>query len=402
MQVAIRIQPQPIDPKVAERLDKRLTKAKSILVLDHPFIGSIALGMPFVLDNSIPTAATNGKVVKFNPSFIDPMTDEELLFLSAHECFHPMFEHNFRRGSRDKYKWNCAGDYVINHHLVAENIGSMPKGGLYDEDIYTKGGGTAEGVYKILPDKQGDGPGEGPCDGPDGPGGGYGGEGEPFDDCQDATGSPAEVSQQAAEWSIKVAQAAQAAKMMGKLSANMERLVGALLKPKVNWREVMRRFMERAKDDTRSWSRPNRRFIPYDMYLPSVSGEAMGEVVFAVDCSGSISEQELNQFASEITVVKEDLRPKKIHVVYFDSSVCHYESYEQHDELDIKPHGGGGTRFSPVFRYIDQHDIQPVAIVFLTDLYCSDFGPAPSAPVLWVSTSDERDVPFGEVVKMEE
>jgi len=390
VQVAVRKEPDPLSEAAIAKLTKRLAKAKSTLVLEHPFVGTICLGMPFVLDESIPTAATNGKMVRFNPHFIENMTDDHILFLTAHECFHPMMEHNYRRGSRDPWKWNKAADYIINHHITEERIGVMPDGGLLDLDIYNKGGGTAEGVYAILPDDEGGGEG------------GYGGVGEPLDDCQDGGGSPAEAAQEAAEWRIKVAQAAQAAKMMGKLSANMERLVGTLLEPKVDWREVMRRFMEKAKDDTRSWARLNRRFIPHGLYLPSISGEAMGEVVFAVDCSGSISERELTQFASEITVVKEDLRPRKIHVVYFDSEVCHYESYEQDDALNIQPHGGGGTQFSPVFRYIESNGIEPVAIVFLTDLYCSDYGPMPDAPVLWVSTSDRDDVPFGEVVKMEE
>jgi len=75
------------------------------------------------------------------------------------------------------------------------------------------------------------------------------------------------------------------------------------------------------------------------------------------------------------------------------------ESYEQHDDLDIKPHGGGGTDFAPVFAEIIEHGLTPVAIVFLTDLCCSSFGDQPDAPVLWVST-DESTAPFGEVVVM--
>jgi len=67
--------------------------------------------------------------------------------------------------------------------------------------------------------------------------------------------------------------------------------------------------------------------------------------------------------------------------------------------LDIKPHGGGGTAFSPVFEYIEEHGIEPIAIVFLTDLCCDDFGNEPNCPVLWVST-DEGTAPFGEVVLM--
>lgn len=369
-----------------KRLTTKLAKAKTSLILEHPFVGSIALGMPFEFDEGIPTAATNGKRVKFNPEFVDKLTDEETKFLVAHECFHPMMEHNFRRGTRQPRRWNQAADYVINKLLTDEGIGKMPKNGLMDNNIYNAGHGTSEGIYNILPEQPDDG--------------GYGGEGDPLDDCEDGDGSPAEQQQQQAEWKVKVAQAAQAAKMMGKMSANLQRLVDQVLHPKVDWRDVMQRFLVKARTDQRSFARFNRRFIAQGLYLPTVSGEQMGEVCFAVDCSGSITQKVVNQFSAEITKVKEDLMPSRIHVLYFDSEVSHVESYEQHDDLDIKPHGGGGTDFAPVFEKIIELGINPVAIVFLTDLCCNSFGDQPDAPVLWVTT-DPGKAPFGEVVEME-
>ena len=109
---------------------KRISKAKTALILEHPFIGSVALNMPMSIDNSVPTAATNGKRVLFNEEFCNGLSDEELKFLVAHECMHPMLEHNFRRGERDAYKWNQAADYVINKLLTDEGIGKMPEQGL--------------------------------------------------------------------------------------------------------------------------------------------------------------------------------------------------------------------------------------------------------------------------------
>lgn len=370
-------------------LTKRLAKAKTGLILEHPFVGSIALNMPFRLDDSIPTAATNGKEVIFNPEFTDGLTDEELKFVVAHECLHPMLEHNYRRGERDPRVWNQAGDFVINKLLTDEGIGKMPDMGLLDDTIYNNGGGTTDGIYKYIYEQNKGGDGNG----------GVGGIGDPLDDCQDGEGSPAEMEQQAAEWKVRVAQAAQAAKMMGKMSEQLERLVNEVLQPKVDWRDVLRRFVERCKDDTRTWARPNRRFLAQDMYLPSVSGEAMGEMVVAVDCSGSISDHDIAQFAAEITRIHEDNRPRAIHVIYFDSKVSHYDKYEVDDTIDIKPHGGGGTAFSPVFKFVSEHNIDPVACVFLTDLCCSDFGDTPDYPVLWVSNY-ESTAPFGEVVMM--
>ena len=367
---------------------KRISKAKTALILEHPFIGSVALNMPMSIDNSVPTAATNGKRVLFNEEFCNGLSDEELKFLVAHECMHPMLEHNFRRGERDTYKWNQAADYVINKLLTDEGIGKMPEQGLLDDNIYKQGGGTSDGIFNLLPDTPQDGQGNG-------------GQGQPLDSCEDGQGSPAEVSQQQAEWKVKVAQAAQSAKMMGKMSAGLERLVDEILKPKVDWRDVLQRFVVKCRSDQRSWARPNRRFLSQGLYLPSVSGESLGEIAFAVDCSGSIGQDEINQFASEITTVWQDQRPTKVHVIYFDSEVSHYDEFGQDDEPVVKPHGGGGTAFSPVFNYMTEHGIEPVACIFLTDLCCDDFGDAPDYPVLWVSTHDEK-APFGEVVMMED
>ena len=367
------------------KLQTKLAKAKTSLILEHPFVGSIALNMPFVWDDTIPTAATNGKRVAFNPTFVNVLSDDELKFLVAHECFHPMLEHNFRRHGRDAKKWNVAADYVINKLLVDEGIGRMPKVGLHDPAIYNAGHGTSEGIYDILPDQ--------PDDHGDGPG--------PLDNCEDGEGDGAEQAQQQAEWKVKVAQAAQAAKMMGKMSAGLQRLVDEVLQPKVNWRDVLHRFLVKARTDQRSFARFSRRFLPQGMYLPSVSGEAMGEIVFAVDCSGSIDQRTINQFAAEITKTKDDLMPELIHVMYFDSEVSHVETYAPNDDLDIKPHGGGGTDFAPVFAKIDEIGITPVAIVFLTDLCCHSFGTQPDAPVLWVTTCPGA-APFGEIVEMGE
>lgn len=373
-----------LDPADEKRIDRLLAKARTALVLEHPFIGNVALNMPFVKDYTCRTAWTNGKRIGYNPHFIDSLNDEERKFVVAHECLHPMLEHTFRRGGRHHKKWNQAGDYVINKLLKDEGIGKLVKGCLDNDQLHQAGGGTTDGIYNLLPEPDDDG---------------NNGHGEPLDDCRDTEGSPADQAQAEAEWKVRVAQAAQAAKMMGKMSAGMQRLVDDVLQPKVDWREVLRKFVEKCKSDQRSWARPNRRFLSQGLYLPSVSGESLGEIAIAVDCSGSIDQETISQFAAEIRTIKEDGNPTKIHVVYFDSEVSHYESYGRDDDLDIKPHGGGGTAFSPVFTYFAEHDIDPVACIFLTDLCCNDFGDMPDYPVLWVST-DEGTAPFGEVVLM--
>jgi predicted metal-dependent peptidase len=379
-------------------INKRLSKAKTSLILDHPFIGTIAMNMPFeVIDKDnegmkavVPTAGTNGKRVIFNPDFIEPLSDDELLFLVAHECMHPMLEHNYRRHNRGSVKWNMAADYVINQLLVDDSVGTMPEGGCYDPTIYKDGGGTSDGIYNILPEQP---PGAGNTFGKPGSGG------RGWQDCEDAEGTQGDKDQQAGEWKVKVAQAAQASRMMGKMSANMERLVGEVLEPVVRWEDVLQDFVVKCRTDERSFARPSRRYITQGLYLPSRTGEMMGELVVAVDCSGSVGSNELNQFIGEVRSIKEDCNPVMIHVIYFDSEVCYYDSFNQDEELHMEPHGGGGTRFSPIFKYVEDEGIEPVACVVLTDLYCNDFGDQPAYPVLWVTYGSE-DAEWGEVVSM--
>ncbi len=372
-------------------INTRISKAKTRLILEHPFIGTVAMNMVFRVSDECPTAMTNGKEVVLNPDFCATLSDDELLFLVAHECFHPMLEHCVRRGDKDPMKWNVATDYVINQLLADEQIGKMPDQGLLDKDIYDKGEGVSDKIYHILPEMDRDTPN----------GGNEGGQA--LDSCEDGGQSPAEIEQQRAEWKVKVAQASQSAKMMGKLSANMERLVGVLLKPKVDWRDVLQRFVVKLRNDDRSFARPNRRFISQGLIMPSVTGEGLGEIAFAIDTSGSIGEQELNQFASEVREVWESHKPEKIHVIYFDHDVCHVDEFDRDTEPTFKPHGGGGTAFSPVFKYMQEKHINPVACVFLTDLCCSDYGDMPDYPVLWVSTYEKADTPpFGEVTVMQD
>lgn len=365
-------------------ITQRIAKAKTQLVLNHPFFGFLALSMPTVITDRVPTAGVDGVSLMFNPDWCAKLTDQQLVFLVAHECMHPMLLHNFRCGPRDRRLWNAAGDYVINQHLVDDKIGAFIPGGCLDKQIFDAGHGTSEGVYAYLQQEQ-----------QSGAAGGIGLQ----DVMEGGTATPAQLSQAEAEWKVRVAQAAASARMAGKLSANMARLTNDLVKPKVDWRKVLRDFVEKVRTDERSFARPNRRFIAQGLYLPSVSGETLGEVVFAVDMSGSISNAEADQFGAECRRVHQDSRPERLHMVFFSHDVCAHDVLDRHDEFVFKPRGGGGTAFSTVFRHLRDKGIHPKAIIFLTDLECSDFGDPPECPVLWVTTSATH-APFGQVIEM--
>lgn len=364
-----------------------LSKAKAQLILEHPFYASLLCNLPFVEDASVKTMAVDGKNVYYNPDFVNSLTIPELKFVECHEVMHCVLNHMSRRGNLDPKKYNIAGDFVINDMLVTDGIGKMPEIGLYDADLVKRGGYMTKGVYDLLPDGDGDGTGEGD--------GGY----EPLDEVRDGL-SQEEVHEVEEIWKIRAVHAGQAAKMHGKLGAGAKRLVDSITKPVVPWKELLRRFVSKRVKTERSFARPNRRFISQGMYLPSLGGVALGEIAIAVDCSGSIGQKEIDAFAAEIKEIHQTLRPTRVNVLYFDSEISHTEAYEVDDDLDIKPHGGGGTAFSPIFTALNAMENKPECCVVLTDLCCNDFGDAPDYPVLWV-TNDSEEAPWGEVVKMQ-
>lgn len=373
---------QPMDATL------KVSKAKTDIILDHPFFASILLGMPVTADESIKTMQTDGDSIQYNPKFVDGMTVPETVFVLAHETLHAVFQHCLRIGAKNSNKWNTATDLVINDILTKESIGTMPSGGLSDPALVAQALGVAEQVYNLLPpETEKDGEGHG------------GGKG--FDELKSPSQDAAVIAQKEGEMKVKVANARNAAKIAGNLPGSIERLCKELLKSETDWRAVLRRFISEKSKVEYSYARPKRRFLTQDMYMPSLNGEQLGKLVIAVDCSGSIDMRLLGHFETEVRNVLEDCCPEEITVMYFDSEVKKSETFRSADEVKLTSIGGGGTAFSPIFKAIDQGETQPVACLVLTDLVCNDFGPMPAYSVLWCSTKD-GDAPWGEIVIIKE
>jgi predicted metal-dependent peptidase len=372
-------------------VDHALSRAKALLVLRHPFIASILCGMPLHLDNTLnpPTLATDGKGIYVHPEWVAKHSPSELQFALAHEVMHCVLQHVFpaRMGTRDPKLWNVSGDVVINYLLDQDSIGTRPPNCIWEPDLYKRGEGVTERIYALLQKQSG--------------GGGSGGPGvpQPWDMCQPMPGDEAAQAEAEATWKVKVAQAAAAAKACGKLSEPFKRFVDDLMKPQVRWQDQLRDFFYKRARVERSFARPNRRFAAQGLYLPGLSGYKMGPVVVGVDLSGSVTPDELRCFVTELKAIREDCNPERIHVLYFDSKVSHTETFEEGEPMDLNPKGGGGTAFSPIFRYVEAHGLMPEAAVVLTDLHCNDFGPPPGYPVMWASTGADQ-APWGQVISL--
>jgi predicted metal-dependent peptidase len=391
----------------------RIQRARTTLLLDHPFFGSLLFRLRGRENRSIPTMATDGVSLYYNPEFVDTLNSATLAGVLAHEVMHPALHHHVRRSGRDPRRWNEACDYAINPLLLDAGL-SLPDDILVDhrfrgmsaEQIYNMREGEAQpesGSQGSASDGAGAGAGETPepqanSDEPIAPVT-EGGVGQVLDAPLSDDGTPS-VEGQAREWSVAVNQAVTLSKQAGKLPAGLARTLEGAAEAAVDWRELLRRLWSETIPADSSWMRPNRRHIWAGLYLPGIVREGVGEIAIAVDCSGSVNARLLRLFEAEVCSILEGQRPQCVHVLYFDMEVHKVETYQAGEQVHLNPVGGGGTDFGPCFDWLDEHGIQPQTLVFLTDL-CGTFPETePAYPVIWAST-ERRRAPFGSVIPMQ-
>lgn len=442
----------------------RITAARAALVMNpqFAFYGALSLNMALDEDSSFDTAATDGKRIVYNPSFILSLSEPECIGLVCHEVEHVARLHHVRRGNRDPELWNVACDFSINPDLIAADL-TLPEGLLFDSRFV---GMASEDIYAILakpepapepdaaddagqdPDEgngpQGDGapaPG-GPDEGDEGDGNGPGADGA--DGSQDGAGgppdgtgddgaadgtegtgkpapgnakadpgrcggvidaadNPADMAEAAAESEIAVRQAAMvaAAQGEGRAPGHIGRVVGELTAGRVDWKSELRRYADASAIRDYDWSRPNRRYAGAAFVLPSLQTIAPAHVVFIVDSSGSMNDRAVTAGLSHGQTMLDQGAVERLTVLYCDTRVHRAESYVAGDLIAPKPEGGGGTRFAPAFDWMRDNVPDASLAVYFTDLDCSDFGDAPDCPVLWAATDPvaaRRPVPWGDVL----
>ncbi len=422
----------------AERIETKLSAARTWLIIDKPFLGALVLRLPLVEADPkwCRTTATDARALYYNRDYVDQLSLEEAKFVLAHEALHCALSHFNRRQHRVKHRWDIACDYAINPLLAEEGLTPPPGTLLMDgfknmtaEEIYpyiqdntdeetldqhlydqgerkedpgggrgAKGGGSGEGD-----DGQGENHGEGHGGGNGGSGNG-GGSSTPK--TQAGAGAPppsplgpAERETLSVQWRQRLAGAAQQAMRVGKLGGSLARLVDHLLQPQLPWRTLLARYVTYAAHSDYSFSRPSRR--EGDAILPSLRN-AQVDVVVVLDTSGSIDDDEMREFLGEVGAIKGQLNARiTLHGCDAELAKDGPWIYEPWEELTLprRLHGGGGTRFTPAFAWAQQLDRQPDLLLYFTDAEGEFPEREPQFPVIWL-VKGRAKVPWGQRIQL--
>jgi len=382
----------------------KISRAVTNLAFNNPFFGSCLMQLKLEERADVPTMATNGTHVYWGRDFVDSISEEEVRFVLAHEVMHVILKHCQKFEGKDPQLCNVAMDYVINPQLLDAGF-SMVEGALYDKSGKFHNMAWEE-VYRCLDDLKNDR--EPPVDLS------LGNKNDIKNDIanstdhleQSASGSASEIADASDKIDDMVIRAATAQEMSGKggMPHGVRERIKSIREHQVNWAEKLELLVKAKYPEDFTFAKPNRRHLGSGLYLPTMDGHKAGPIAIAVDTSGSVSTEELTLFISEINNIINDIRPEKVYLMSADCQVADVVEYDSdHYFEDFNAVGGGGTSFVPVFDHVEKENLQIDQLIYFSDMYVydSDFPEKhPDYPVIFCSSRNEREVPFGDLIKI--
>lgn len=355
-----------------------LSKAK-IQLMSRPnsaFFTTLCFSLIHMFDESIPTACTNGKQVRYNPKFFMELSPEERVFLLLHETLHCAYLHMDRLKERTHRKWNIACDHVINLQLIERGF-SMPKDG-YASSQYA--GMSSEEVYDLLPDDP-----QAPCD----------------MDLQEPEGDPGELAKDIQDILVRASvQSRVSGDAPGTIPGEIEIFLNKLLNPKLPWNRILQKYLQSFAKNDYSFRKPNRRFFPKH-HLPSLYSNNLMDIAIAVDTSGSVSDRDFLRFISETHSILRMMKPEKIHLIQFDTQIKSVDVIKNTNDLSKTTFTGrGGTYIDPVVKWANEN--KPQLLLVFTDGHYSFPKESTKIPVIFlIHENPAFTSPFGKVIHYE-
>ena len=361
----------------------KIEKAYKKLLIENPFYGLFLLGLSKVIDKSVETACVRKRGINcelvINPEYWETQDDIQQLNLLNHEIYHIVFQHMFMTPFFKNHEvLNVAADCEVNSYLqnlddtwiVPSMFNAESKLGtkVYYDIIMSQTppplqGGGGSNSSNSLPDTKDD----------------HSSWGKEFQECSDAE---KQLIQNQINSQIKTA-AEQTIKMRGTIPAEMQAIVDELFKPKprvFDWKAYFRRMLGSIYDINIKKTRRKE-----SIRFPGAAGikhKKKVSILVAVDTSGSVNNEELKDFFSEITYIYK--AGARITILECDAAIS--ANYEYTGKWTGKVHSRGGTDFQPVIDYYRKNMKDYAALVYFTDGECSIPNNVPR-DTIWVITS---------------
>lgn len=371
----------------------------------HPFFAAIALFTRCHFDDSLDIAQTKHKSIHISEKFLSALPEPQQFSYLLHQVLHLALGHPFRVEQRDITLWNMSADIVVNN-IIAENteLPPAPKtawdrrfAGQSVERVYAslysaanqvtlqqrcQSNNSAAKLNESIEEMQRK----------------YDCVGD-FNDQSDSHGKAAKEY-----WRGAMVKAKQLrdSNHWGKESNTLTREVNFSTGDHLNWRDLLWKFASPAANNFKEF---DQRFIHRKLYLETLESEQL-KVEVVIDTSGSISDDVLSKFISELLAIHQCHPDVLMSFYYLDVKLNGPYAVPQSRNNFPAPLGLGGTDFRPYFEQLSRNSNlleQPQAIILFTDGFGDFPSAAPTPETLWALTEDgaeDSDIPFGTLVRI--
>jgi predicted metal-dependent peptidase len=369
----------------------KLNSAISKLVAFRPLYGEVFLFLNKKERKDLPTMAVGvirrvDLALYYNPDFVAKLSATELRGVLKHEALHILL-HHLTRSKHFAYNmkgYNLAADAAINCHIEG-----LPDGAIYPATFGLEENQSAEWYYEKLKKEAEENED------------GFGGLGEKYGETLDDHSMWEDFDDDIVEEKIRgiaeKAIKAQEKKGWGNIAGGIAAQIIAANKPVVNWKKEVRWFINKlvmmGRRNTRM--RPNRR---YGFTSPGSKRNYTSRLLVAFDTSGSVSDKQLEYFATELNGMIDHV---EVDFIQFDTQVYGKPQPFSKKKSSIAIKGRGGTCFAPVIQMVDELKYDGLAV--FTDGY-APFPDKPKARVLWAVCKQDEGVnfPYGKKVVIEQ
>jgi predicted metal-dependent peptidase len=346
----------------------QVARTTKTLIFTEPFYGLFLIGINKTYSEQIPTAGVSkhniGIQLTINPEFYNDLSEDHRYGLIKHELLHIAFGHLLLRDLYSNHKlFNIAADLEINQYILESKL---PTGGLLlssfpELDLPTKAG--TKKYYELLEQAQEDGS----CPSLDALMNKMDGESEychsTWNEFDNLSEPDKKLLQKQVEHQLKES-AEQTVKKCGSIPGEMSDIISRLLHiepAKFDWRQYLRRFV--GNSSIVYTKKLRRKYNKRYAANPGLKIKFKNHILVGVDTSGSVNNEELKEFFSELTHMHKT--GHKISVAQCDTSLRSIEEFQPKKDWEI--HGRGGTSFQPVIDHYNKKKGVYTALIYLTD-----------------------------------
>lgn len=377
-------------------------KIGKLLMFNEPFYGLYLLTLNKAFSTSLPTAGVglNGinQMLYINPTFWDTLSEDHKIGLLKHELLHICFFHLTTRHAFGNAKlFNIAADLEINQYIESKYL---PDGGItmasFPSLTLNLKAGTKYYYEQLSANLKSDSPDEGLMEMM----AGQSGEGDihptwkEFDQLSD---SEKKLIINQVEHTLKET-ANNIGKLQGKIPGELSVKIDDLLtikEPVFNWRAYLRRTLGISSEvyTKKSRRKESKRFVD----SAGLKIKQRHHILVGIDTSGSVSNEELLEFFSELFHMYK--AGTKVTIIECDTKIN--DKYEYNGTFKGSVKGRGGTLFDPVVDYYNDNKDKYTVLVYFTDGGATLYS-KPLKKMLWVISSNgsKNDSLIGQVIEI--